>query len=517
MSSIDAAPSSVAAASSGMDVASRQDIDKLHGGAIGLTGVLLLTVTGAAPITAMLGNVPIVVGNGTGIGAPAAFLFATVVLTIFSVGYAAMARKVSAVGGFYSFISHGLGRELGMAMALGSIVAYSVFEASLAGGFAYFAAAKLSTWGITIAWPYLALVMLAGVTALCYFDVKLSAAILGVALVGEVVSLAIFDIGVFSHAGSGAHIDPAALNPFAAFKGFDAPSPTMTAGVASIGLFFAFWSWVGFEMAPNYAEESKNPKKIIPMSLYISVISLGLFYIVTSWAALSAYPSVAEAITAGQTDASNFFLKPASIFVGDWLNDVMSYLILTSSFACGMAFHNTAARYLYSLGRERILPAAVGKTHPKHKAPYVASFVQTAIAAVVVLVFAAALGKDDPNQAFAGLYGLMALFGTTLILVAQAVVSLAIIAYFRREHPEDHHWFETLVAPVVAFLAQVAVIAMLVANLDFLSAGYAFAKWIPGLVLAILAIGVVGAVALKRTNRAKYDSIGRMIYEGVPE
>lgn len=498
------------------DVSQRADVHKLHGGAIGLSGVLLLTVTGAAPITAMLGNVPIVVGNGNAIGAPAAFLFATIVLTIFSVGYAAMARKVSAVGGFYSFISHGLGRELGMGMALGSIVAYSVFEASLAGGFAYFASAKLTGWGITIAWPYLALIMLAGVTLLSYFDVKLSAAILGVALVGEVVSLTIFDYGVFSHWNSGAHFDWAALNPLAAFKGFDAPAGgTLTAGVASIGLFFAFWSWVGFEMAPNYAEESKNPKKIIPLSLYISVISLGVFYIITSWAALSAYPTVADAVTAGQTDAANFFLKPSSIFVGDWLNDVMSYLILTSSFACGMAFHNTAARYIYSLGREGILPAAVGRTHPKYKAPHIASFVQTGIAAIVVLAFAAALGKDDPNQAFAGLYGLMALFGTTLILVAQAVVSIAIIVYFRREHPEDHHWFETLVAPVIAFVAQLVVIGMLLANLDFLSAGYSFAKWIPWLVVAIIGAGILGAIVMKRTSPGKYDSIGRMIYQGV--
>jgi amino acid transporter len=515
MTAIDTAQTGAAPGLPNYDIASRKDVHRLHGGAIGLTGVLLLTVTGAAPITAMLGNVPIVIGNGNGIGAPAAFLFATIVLTIFSVGYAAMARKVSAVGGFYSFISHGLGRELGMAMALGSIVAYSVFEASLAGAFAYFAAAKLAGWGITIAWPYLALVMLVGVTILSYFDVKLSAAILGVALVGEVISLAIFDVGVFSHAHSGAHIDIAALNPLMSLKGFEAPAGAATAGVASIGLFFAFWSWVGFEMAPNYAEESKNPKKIIPLSLYISVISLGIFYVLTSWAALSSYPSVADAIVAGQTDAANFFLKPASIFVGDWLNDVMSYLILTSSFACGMAFHNTAARYIYSLGREGILPSALGRTHAVYKAPHIASFAQSVIAAVVVIVFAAVLGKDDPNQAFAGLYGLMALFGTTLILVAQAVVSIAIVVYFRREHPEDHHWFETLVAPIVAFIAQIAVIGMLFANLDFLSAGYSFAKYIPWLTLGILAVGILGAFLMKKAAPAKYDSIGRMIYQGV--
>ena len=95
-----------------LDVTTRGDVDLLHSKAVGLIGVLFLTVTGAAPITAMLLNTPIVVGNGNGVGAPAAFLVATVILLIFSVGYAAMARKVTSVGGFYSFISLGLGREL---------------------------------------------------------------------------------------------------------------------------------------------------------------------------------------------------------------------------------------------------------------------------------------------------------------------------------------------------------------------------------------------------------------------
>ncbi len=53
-------------------------------------------------------------------------------------------------------------------------------------------------------------------------------------------------------------------------------------------MFFAFWSWVGFEMAPNYGEESKNPKKIVPRAMYISVIGLGIFYTITSWASISA-------------------------------------------------------------------------------------------------------------------------------------------------------------------------------------------------------------------------------------
>src|SRR5437764_12602130 len=106
-----------------VDVAQREDLHKLHGGAVGLLGVLFLTVTGSAPISAMLFNTPLSVGYGNGIGTPAGFAFATVILTIFSVGYVAIDRKVTAAGGVYSFISHGLDREVGLASGLAMGVA----------------------------------------------------------------------------------------------------------------------------------------------------------------------------------------------------------------------------------------------------------------------------------------------------------------------------------------------------------------------------------------------------------
>src|SRR6266581_1445332 len=85
------------------DVSQRQDVAKLRKHAVGLGGVLFLTVTGAAPISAMLFNTPIAVGFGQGVGAPSAFIFASIVLTVFSVGYVAMARKKTTAGGFYSY------------------------------------------------------------------------------------------------------------------------------------------------------------------------------------------------------------------------------------------------------------------------------------------------------------------------------------------------------------------------------------------------------------------------------
>ena len=174
-----AALSATASLTESKDISQRDDVAKLRRNAIGLGGVLFLTVTGAAPISAMLFNTPISVGFGNGVGTPAGFVFAAIVLTIFSVGYVAMARKKTTAGGFYSYISYGLGREIGIGTGFGSVLAYSVFEASLCGGFAYFLNIKLAQYGTNIAWPWLALGMVALISVLAWFDVRLSSMVLG--------------------------------------------------------------------------------------------------------------------------------------------------------------------------------------------------------------------------------------------------------------------------------------------------------------------------------------------------
>lgn len=500
------------------DVTKQEDLHLLKPKAVGLVGVLFLTLTGAAPMTASLLNIPIVVGNGNGYGAPAAFLVATAILLLFSVGYAAMASKVSAVGGFYSFISHGLGRELGMAFGFCAVAAYAIFEPALAGGLAYFLNLKLTElFGINVPWAPLAVGMVVLISVLTYFEVQLSAALLGVALVAEVLILLFFDLGIFAHAGHGATVSLSALNPIGAFQGFE-PDGKLLGGAAGIGLFFAFWSWVGFEMAPNYAEESVNPKKIVPISLYVSVICLGVFYTITTWAVVSSYPNFHSLIDAAQNNSATFFFDPATKLLGPWVTSIMSYLVLTSSFACGMAFHNTAARYLYALGREGVFPKALARTHVVHKTPYVASVVQSVIAILVIAAFAVFIGSDDPKtDAYAGLFSLMALMGTILVLAAQAIVSLAVIVYFKKNHPSEAGRWSTFIAPTLAFLSQAFALYLCATNMEFLGGGFAFAEWIIPLDIAIFAVGLAGAFFIKATNPTKFEKIGRLIYQGLPD
>jgi len=494
------------------DVSQRTEVAKLRKNAVGLGGVLFLTVTGSAPISAMLFNVPIMVGNGQGVGAPAAFLFAAIVLLVFSVGYVAMARKKTTAGGFYSYISHGLGRELGFGTGFAAVVAYSVFEASLAGGFAYFLGVKLNAFGTTISWPWLALGMVALIAVLSYFDVRISSRLLALGLISEVLILIIFDVFLFARGNTPSW---SALNPGNAFKAFPGQGK-IVAGTVGIGLFFAFWSWVGFEMAPNYGEESRDPKRNVPRALYISVIGLGVFYTVTAWASLSGYKTVTAAAGASQSNAANYFLTPAATYGGHWVSSVMSYLIITGSFACGMAFHNTTARYFYSLGREGLLPAALGRTHPRWQSPHVASVVQSVIAAIIIALFAIFTGTGNPSsQAYLQLYGLMAIMGVIIILSMQALVSLSVLVYYERFHRDEVHWWKTRLAPLISFFAQAYVVYLLFTNITFLGGGYGYAKILGPIDGVVVLTGIGAALWFKRRRPAKYEQAGRLINEGL--
>jgi amino acid transporter len=484
-------------------------VDRLKPNAIGLAGVIFVAVTGAAPISAMLFNVPFAVGYGTGLYTPAAFLFAAVILTIFSVSYVAMARKIRAAGGFYAFISHGLGREFGMAAGICGALAYSLFEVSLLGGFAYFANNNFHEWfGWNIPWPLFAFGAALLISVLCFFDVELSVRVLGFALIGEVIILTVFDVLVFAQGGGPSGIQFDSLN---VFKLTD-PGPGLAAGV---GLFLAFWSWVGFEATPNYAEESRDPKRIVPRATLISVIGLGIGYTITSLAFVSSFAE-SNLTKAAQDPAGPFFVAMRS-FGSHWLATIMEVLILTGSFACAMAFHNVAMRYFYAMGREGILPAALGRTHPVHRSPYIASITQTVIAMAIVLAWAIGAGFGKPfDVAYVRIYTMMAVQGVVWILGIQAVCALAIAVYHRR-HRYDDSALVTIVCPIIAVAGQVFAIYLLFKNISTLAGTISYVDLIWPIAVVAVVFSLAYALWLKNTNRTKYELIGRMIDEGVTD
>ena len=190
---------------------------------------------------------------------------------------------------------------------------------------------------------------------LCYFDISLTAAILGVTLTAEVLILFALAFSVIFKGGGpdGFMLDQTVLLNNA-FEGLPAGAfgTAAAAGSMAIGLFFAFWSWVGFETTAVYGEESRNPKKIIPRATIIAVVGLGLFYTFISAMVIAgngAKTSVETSISASPLD---LFFGLVNANLGGVLLDVYKILLVIGSFACALAFHNAASRYLFALGRE---------------------------------------------------------------------------------------------------------------------------------------------------------------------
>jgi amino acid transporter len=511
-----------------IDISQRDDVHKLKANAVGLGGVLFACLAGAAPITAMLGNVPFGAYLGNGQGMPAAFAFATVTLVVFSVGYVAMARKITAVGGFYAFISHGLGRVLGVASGLVGAVAYMSIESALLGGMAYFAQITFEArFGWVIPWPYFAIIGLIIIAGLSYFDVDLSLKVLGVALAAEVAILLVLDFGVlFQGAGrnftagdinvTGGGVNAAAVNPVNAFK-----NAGTGGAVAALGVFMAFWSWVGFEAAPNYAEESRDPVRNVPRATYISVVALGVFYTFTSWMVVSAWGAKANVEAAGAL-GPDFFYIPTTQYVGQFFTKLMGWLIITGSLACGMAFHNAATRYWYAMGREGLLPRALGKTHPVHKSAFIASSFQSVLAFILILVYmvgGAVKGGTTQawtfNAAYLGAYTQMAVLATYLLLILQTLVSVGVIVYFQKNRADAHPW-KTMVAPGIATVMQLYVIYLLFSNLDNIGGTKGFTPYIAYTGLGIIAIGVAVSLYLKSAKPDVYENVATLLQESWP-
>lgn len=79
----------------------------LHRG-LGVSGIVLMVVAAAAPVTVVVANFPIILAVSGSVGAPLMILVASVILLLFSVGYAWMTPHVPDAGAFYSYIDRGL-------------------------------------------------------------------------------------------------------------------------------------------------------------------------------------------------------------------------------------------------------------------------------------------------------------------------------------------------------------------------------------------------------------------------
>jgi amino acid transporter len=447
--------------------------------------IVFLVVAGAAPLAAMVGTLPLAFAIGNGPGVPATFAFAGLTLLCFSVGYAAMSRRVVSTGGFYTYVARGLGRPLAVGSGLVALIAYNTTTFGLVGATGYFADLIASSHGLHLHWQVWAAIAIALMALLGYHEIELSAKLLAVLLIGELIILGLLDVFIGVHQGGSAL-------PAASFSGH-----WVFGHGAGVALMFAFMSFVGFEAAALYGEEARNPRRSVPLATYASVVLIAVFYTVTSWAAVGGVGVHEVAPVAGR-ELGDLFFGLSDQYLNSAATTAMQVLLCTSMFGAVLALHNASNRYLYALGRDRLLPRFLGAEHPRHGGPHRASLVQTALTVIVVAVYAVA-GLDPYVNLATTMLGL----GTLAIVVLQATASLSVLGYFR--HHADRHWWRTGLAPLLGLAGLVATTYLLVSNFALVTGTTARAvNLLPWLVpLAVLA-GLAYAFWLRAARPERY-------------
>src|SRR5882757_1306022 len=467
---------------------------------IGVLGIVFFVVAAAAPLTVVVALFPVIIGSGNGIGIAGTFILVAAVLTLFAVGYVAMSRHITNTGAFYAYVTKGLGRPLGLGSASLAIFGYNAIQLGVIGGFGYYAAEFVKSHTDTaIPWWVFSFASMAAALLLGVRQIHAGARVLAVLLTLETVIILILDVGIL--VAGPTPVSEYSLQPFA-------PSAVF-AGAIGVALMFAHASFIGFEGTAIYGEEAKDPKSTVPRATYAAVIFMGVFYAVTAWLIINAV-GADRAVEVAQTEGGDLVFKVSDDVLGGLGTEAFQLLIITSLFAAIMTFHNNVARYFYSLGRQGVLWSRLGHTHPVRKSPVVACWVQTAMVAVVVVIFAVL--KLDP---YTSLFTWWTGVGAAAIILLQTIASIAIFVYFRRSNVDKRPW-NTFVAPLLGIAGLLPFLYYALTGMDLLlGAGGWLQVMFTVMLFASLAIGIAGAYAIKARSPQRYARLNSTLGDRV--
>lgn len=459
----------------------------LRGGVLGGVGIVFFVVAAAAPLAAVTGTSPVVF-QGIAVGAPGMFLVAGLVCLLFSVGYAAASRHITSAGGFAAYIARLLSPRVGAGFAFVAIASYSASLIAVYGLFGSIANEVFAAVvGIDLPWQVWTLGTLVIVAILGYFEVRVANRVLGVLLIAELVFLAILATGILVHGGAeGINV------------GSFVPSNILS-GAPGMAFMLAFLAFLGFEATALYGEETRDPKRTIPVATYAAVIVITVLYAASTWAiALGWGPS--EIAAAATDDPANFVFTISERYLGTPFTNVMQILVVLSFFATLLAIHSALSRYVFSLGRDRILPSRVGRTHSRFRSPHVASIVESGLCLLVLMLFA--LFDAEP---IAVIFSWLSGVASVGIIVTEAVVSIGVLVFFRRTRLDQRLW-HSLVAPALAVVVLCGAEYLALTNYQALAG--VDNGWVFALPAALPVAFVIGYVIAVRRERAGFEPYG---------
>jgi APA family basic amino acid/polyamine antiporter len=219
--------------------------------------------------------------------------------------------------------------------------------------------------------------------------------------------LVIVLVAVFVGQGNG---DPARISQFPA--GVDPATAVLAASL------LAYYSFVGFEVSANVAEEVRDPARVYPKALFGALATAGVVYLLIGLASAAALPP--EEL-AGSSSPLLEVVTATGFGVPPWLFSAVALIAVANGALLTMIM---ASRLAFGMAEQGLLPPVLGRVLPRRRTPWVAIVVTTVIAMALTVT-------GD----------LAALAETVVLLLLFVFLSTNIAVLVLRRQSVDHEHF----------------------------------------------------------------------------
>jgi len=271
-------------------------------------------------------------------------LLAMVAMSVTAVSFGRMASVYPSAGSVYTYISRGLNPNLGFIVGWAMFLEY-LFQPIQNALYAVLTVQRLMP---RVPFPALAAIAIGLITIVTVQGIKFTArtdeALLGfMVLVTLVFLVEAFRYIVLHDHFSGLFSMRPVYNP-----------DTWSLRAVASGTSLAALVFIGFDGVSILAEEVHNPKRNVLLASVLVCVFTGLFSGLQVYLAQRVLP---DYLTLQNPETA--FMDVARVASGQFLFAAYGVMLLISSIACGLAGHVGAARLLYSMGRDDVLPKKI--------------------------------------------------------------------------------------------------------------------------------------------------------------
>ncbi len=447
---------------------------ELRHNALGLGALVYQGITHISPATSVIFLLPLIALKA-GPVMDISMILSMIACFFIASTVAEFSRFMPSSGGYYSFVTRGLGQRAGF-MATVSYLAYDVLGGAATLGFIGYIAGQflITEANVHIAWWILSLIAFALVFTLTYRGVRIS--LRTIMILGSLEMLIMIALAITFLVHPGPHasfVAPLKINL----------APNGLRGVIA-GMVFSTLALSGFEAPAPLAQEAHQPARFIRRAVLVSLLVVGVFYVFEAYASAIGWGT--SAISAFATNAAPYTLLAHRLWGPvSWL---VFFAVCNSAVAVGMACTNAATRVMYTMGQAGTFPKAFAHVHPKFRTPTFAVGAMIAFGIIAVAIMGALFGGSE-------VFGFGGTIATLGVICLYFLANIALIAYIKRERPQDYKPWLHLVFPILGSLALLPALFTTVWPIP------AYPGWICFYVfIAWLLAGAIGLVWLSRNR-----------------